>query len=121
MRRVRAEQFDFYFETSVEADNYFNAMAEGGTWGDELTLRAATDLFNIQLHVLTSDESNYYHQYTAAPEVSEWNVATLTGLDAETAKKNKELVDGIVADRKEAVDVFVAYISPIHYNSIVIR
>lgn len=114
MQRVRAEQFDFYFEAPQAADDYFAAMAEPGTWGDELTLRAASDLFNLRVHVLTSEERNFYVKYSPSPPT---NVGAWLG---QTTTK-PGLLDRIRTDRAEPLDVFVAYISPIHYNSIVVN
>ncbi|KAG2486732.1 hypothetical protein HYH03_014658 [Edaphochlamys debaryana] len=48
-------------------DEYVRQMARGGTWGDELTLRATCDAFGIVMHVVTSDVDNWYLTYE--PEV----------------------------------------------------
>ena len=62
-------------------------MSRGGTWGDELTLRAACDLYGAVIRCITSEQENWYISYR--PQVS-----------------------------KVARELFLAYISPIHYNTV---
>eukprot|EP00760_Papus_ankaliazontas_P035346 PhM_4_TR7754/c0_g1_i1/m.98276 len=99
MTSVRKTEFDFFFESEAAATEYFQAMDISGTWGDELTLRAAADAFNLRIHVLTSEESNYYVVYQ--PNATDF---------AKAAVANDRAA--------EPLDIFLAYISPIHYNSI---
>ena len=35
------------------------AMSQGGTWGDELTLRAACDSYGVVVHCVTSEAENW--------------------------------------------------------------
>lgn len=63
MRRVRAKCFDHYFESTKAADAYFDKLSKPGSWGDELTLRAASDSLYINIHVLSSQERNCYILY----------------------------------------------------------
>jgi len=63
------------------------AMSKPGTWGDELTLRAACDLFGVTIRCITSGDSNWYITYRP-------RVALLPR------------------------ELFLAYISPIHYNTL---
>lgn len=63
MRAVRASCFDFYFESPAQADAYYANLAKQGSWGDELTLRAASDCLFINIHVLSSEERNFYITY----------------------------------------------------------
>ncbi|RNE98687.1 hypothetical protein TraAM80_08626 [Trypanosoma rangeli] len=57
------ERFDCYFASKEEADRYYNSMLKNGTWGDELTLRAASDSLHVNIHVLSSEEENFYITY----------------------------------------------------------
>ncbi|KAG5509006.1 hypothetical protein GH5_06231 [Leishmania sp. Ghana 2012 LV757] len=63
MRSARAQSFDHYFESSVHADAYYDNLAKPGTWGDELSLRAASDCLYVNIHVLSSEERNCYITY----------------------------------------------------------
>lgn len=62
-------------------------MSRSGTWGDELTLRAACDWFGARICLITSEESNWFIQY-----------------EPRQLRSSREL--------------FLAYISPIHYNAL---
>jgi hypothetical protein len=63
------------------------AMSLSGTWGDELTLRAACDSYGVVIRCVTSEAENWYISY-------------------EPLEKR--------LDR----ELFLAYISPIHYNAL---
>jgi hypothetical protein len=63
MRAARAECFDFYFESPAQADAYYDNLAKPGSWGDELSLRAASDCLYVNIHVLSSEERNCYITY----------------------------------------------------------
>ena len=76
-------------------------MAQLGTWGDEMTLTAAAQVFACHVHVLTSQQENYYLCYKPNDDN-----------DEEAA--NQTNGDGACSN------VFLAYISPIHYNSVVL-
>jgi hypothetical protein len=68
--------------------DYLSQMSKGRTWGDELTLRALCNAFGATVHVITSQEgSQFYLKYV--PEVNQ-----------------------VVAKQ-----VFLAYVSPSHYNA----
>ncbi|ORC89869.1 uncharacterized protein TM35_000101370 [Trypanosoma theileri] len=62
MKSVR-ERFDCYFPNKEEADNYYKGLLRQGSWGDELTLRAASDSLFINIHVLSSEQQNFYITY----------------------------------------------------------
>lgn len=57
-------EFSILFESKDEWDDYLCSMASRGTWGDELTLRAIADAFRVKIHVVTSEEENWYLQYS---------------------------------------------------------
>ncbi|KPI85547.1 hypothetical protein ABL78_5396 [Leptomonas seymouri] len=63
MRAARAECFDFYFESPAQADVYYDNLAKPGSWGDELSLRAASDCLYVNIHVLSSEERHCYITY----------------------------------------------------------
>eukprot|EP00193_Tetraselmis_chui_P019682 CAMPEP_0177778240 /NCGR_PEP_ID=MMETSP0491_2-20121128/15841_1 /TAXON_ID=63592 /ORGANISM="Tetraselmis chuii, Strain PLY429" /LENGTH=305 /DNA_ID=CAMNT_0019297485 /DNA_START=304 /DNA_END=1219 /DNA_ORIENTATION=- len=46
-----------------ELDVYCEEMLMNGTWGDELTLRAAADGLGVTIHVVTSEVDNWYMVY----------------------------------------------------------
>jgi len=72
-----------------EWKEYLRKMAALRTWGDEITLRAAAETFNVRIHIISSTETNWYIKYE--PE---------SGLG-----------DG-------ARNLFMTYVSPIHYNTV---
>jgi hypothetical protein len=67
--------------------DYLSRMSKGRTWGDELTLRALCNAFGAIVHVMTSQEGSRFY-LTYIPDV-----------------------------KKVAKQVFLAYISPAHYNT----
>lgn len=83
-----ADKYAAFFEAGTWED-YLRTMAALRTWGDELTLRAAAEVFNIRIHVISSTETNWYIVYE--PE--------------------KGLQD-------DARNLFITYVSPIHYNTV---
>ena len=44
-------------------DKYLAEMAKLGTWGDELTLRAASESFECMISVITSERMNWFVRY----------------------------------------------------------
>ncbi|GET87504.1 hypothetical protein, conserved [Leishmania tarentolae] len=68
MRAVRAKSFDYFFESPAYADAYYNNLAKSGSWGDELSLRAASDCLYVNIHVLSSQERNCYITYRPSSE-----------------------------------------------------
>lgn len=63
MKRVRKTQYDCYFSSVEAADAYFERLSKLGTWGDELTLRGASDSLFINIYVLSSQENNFVIVY----------------------------------------------------------
>ncbi|KAL8269183.1 hypothetical protein Esti_006892 [Eimeria stiedai] len=88
MQRETAS-YRVFFE-SPAFDSYLKQMSRPGTWGDELTLRAAADAFSCCLHLITSSETNWYLRYDPEKEGQ-----------PQPALKH----------------LFLTYISPIHYNA----
>lgn len=79
--------FSPFLGGELHAKRYLETMALNRTWGDELTLRACADAYQVTIHVVTSSPENWYLRYPP----------------------------GNHAPRKH---IYIAYISPIHYNSI---
>ena len=100
MRR-HADFFGMYFEDTSELNAYLKEMGRSRTWGDELTLRAAVEAYGCCAHVITSEPANWYLVYNPEGE----------------PLSNMPLPKGHAAPR-ELKEVFVTYISPIHYNAI---
>jgi hypothetical protein len=94
---AHADEFASFFETgTAEFDEYIRAMSQGKTWGDELTLKAASDAFKVRIHLVQSTEYNWYIVYEPSPAfVDRGGVANFP-----------------------AKQLFITYITPVHYNSI---
>ena len=88
--RMHQDAFAPFVGSDEDFRIYLSDMEKEKTWGDELTLRAAADAFNIKIHIITTESENYLLHYD--PE----SVGT-------TAVKRH---------------VFLSYVSPIHYNTI---
>eukprot|EP00759_Apiculatamorpha_spiralis_P005321 PhF_6_TR13225/c0_g1_i1/m.20914 len=97
--------FNFLFENAEEAKAYIDEMRTPKTWGDELTLKMICEGLGVTIHVVSSTGSNYYHKYVPAEEY----VQSTAECGSPTTKQNRG-----------AVNIFLGYISPIHYNSIVL-
>mmetsp|Transcript_17786 Transcript_17786/g.44756 ORF Transcript_17786/g.44756 Transcript_17786/m.44756 type:complete len:340 (-) Transcript_17786:91-1110(-) len=84
---MKADSDFFVAFLGEDFDDYCKEMLMAGTWGDELTLRAAADGLGVTIHVVTSEAENWYMVY----------------------EPTKQLL------KKE---IFLSYVSPIHYNSL---
>ena len=103
--QAQSDFFSIYFEDEREWNEYIRGMARSRTWGDELTLRACVEAFGCIAHVITSESANWYLVYTPESTPDE------TALAQACARKR-------LAAPKAKKEVFVSYISPIHYNAI---
>ena len=97
------EDYGVFFDGPGEFRRYCMEMAESCTWGDELTLRACSDSFQVRIHVVQSTAENWYLVY----EPSE-KFAAVTDEDV-------SVKEGHVKKKR----IFVSYVSPVHYNAIV--
>lgn len=86
--RARADEYSFYVGDEGEWRAYLSKMALDRTWGDELTLRAASEAYGCAVHVVTTETANWLLHYG----------------------------DGAADHVPGRRDVFLAYVSPIHYN-----
>lgn len=106
--RAAADYFGIFFETATEFDDYLADMGRSRTWGDELTLRAAVEAFGCVAHVVTSEPANWYLVYTPEAPAPE-EVCALVGQACRSSK---------LPQPPSGKEVFINYISPIHYNAV---
>ena len=111
---THSDQFAFYFDGELEWQRYLSTMLLDGTWGDELTLKAASNVLHCTVHVLTSEKEHYYMCYVPDNEDDDYNTTNNNNTnDAAKLTKSNNNTSSHYCD-----DIFLAYISPIHYNSI---
>jgi hypothetical protein len=60
---IRAHPDEYQAFLGEDFHYYTAGMAQIGTWGDELTLRAICDSFGVVVHVVTSEQHNWYLRY----------------------------------------------------------
>ena len=84
----RADEYRHFVGDDEQWAAYLRKMACSRTWGDELTLRAIVDGFGVVAHLITSD-AEHWHSVYAAPSA-----------------------------QADARVLFLAYIAPIHYNTL---
>ena len=99
-RSAETSPYRVYFETKAEWEEYINKMSMAGGWGDAICLRAAAAVYNAYIHVLSSETENYYIVFRP-PEASSVK---------EEEEHNRY--------SSSSLHLFLAYISPIHYNSL---
>lgn len=97
--------FSIFFETPSEFKAYMRDMKRNRTWGDELTLRAVVEAYGCEAHVITSEPANWYLVYE--PECRE------------EPDPSVAVCPNGLAPPRPGKQVFLSYISPIHYNSVV--
>jgi len=93
--RSRAAEFAFYVGDDGEWAEYLSKMSVTRTWGDELTLRAASEAYGCAVHVVTTEPENWLLHYGSCADCP-------IGSAAGSVQR----------------DVFLCYVSPIHYNVI---
>ena len=128
--REHSDDYSFYFEDGQAWEAYLRQMARRGTWGDELTLKAACNCFNVVLHVLTTEASHYYLQYKpdsffALQKQEQQPCQAISGKSSSLCSSgNISGHNGDACSNQTALllrkysHLYLAYISPIHYNSI---
>ena len=97
--RASAERYAPLFASEAAFAKYCNDMARTRTWGDELTLAAAADAYQVRVHVVQSTERNWHVLYEPQPLP-----ATLPPPPEAPAGKLRR--------------VFLAYTAPVHYDAI---
>ncbi|CAJ1036154.1 putative OTU-like cysteine protease [Leishmania utingensis] len=122
-----SEDYAILFDGAAEWKKYLAAMKEQGTWGDELCLNAAARCFRVNIHVITSDQNRWhivfqYDQLRSTRSNCSYEVA-----EKNTVSSGKEPLDTLstlksaVAEAPlycESVSLFLAYLSPVHYDDI---
>jgi len=104
--RKHANFFGNLFEDAAEFNAYLHDMARARTWGDELTLRAVIEAYNCEAHVITNEPANWYLVYQSETSTID---PTVAACPPKTSMP------------RPGKQVFLAYLSPVHYNSIVRR
>ena len=96
MQRKRDE-----FEPYVEGpwDDYVAALTNASSWGDELTLQASAEAWDVVVHVVTSSDEHYYLMY-GTPAPSPRALFTPRARRKRTAQRH----------------CFLTYTAPVHYN-----
>eukprot|EP00928_Gymnodinium_smaydae_P064626 TRINITY_DN47909_c0_g1_i1.p1 TRINITY_DN47909_c0_g1~~TRINITY_DN47909_c0_g1_i1.p1 ORF type:complete len:314 (-),score=58.75 TRINITY_DN47909_c0_g1_i1:130-1020(-) len=100
------EFFGAFFSDERRFQKYLQGMACDTTWGDELTLRAAVEVYACVLHLITSCADNWYLVYE--PE------SFLSYPDMEVLK-----VPESACLPPAGKVIFLAYHAPDHYNAII--
>ena len=98
--RAHADFFGLFFDSPHELQKYIQNMACPRTWGDELTLRAAVEVYQCVAHVITSEAANWYLVYRPDAEMFGASLTPPTP----SVESGKEII--------------IAYVSPIHYNAV---
>ena len=65
---ANSDSFSIFFDSTNEWQAYISSMSTPMTWGDELTLRAASDAYGIKIHVITTTKENWYLHYEPAQQ-----------------------------------------------------
>ena len=81
--------YSMYFDGEEAQDRYLAHMARDAEWGDELTLKAFGEQYQIVVHVIVSTGKHWYNKYEPA------------------------------VARDHGAECIVSYLSPVHYNSVV--
>jgi len=77
--------YQVFFEEEHEFKTYLEGMTKNGVWGDELTLRAVADAIGVKIHVVTSQDENWYLQYEpASPSMRELYLAYISPIHYNT-------------------------------------
>merc|ERR1711908_184830 len=89
--RAHSDEYSFFVGDDADWQQYLSDMAQNRTWGDKLTLRAASEVYGCMVHVVTTERDNWLLRYGEAASA-----------DAKPRQRH----------------VFLAYVAPIHYNVI---
>ena len=81
-----------HFDSMDHLTRYIQDMSEEGTWGDELVLHCAADKFQVEVHVLTCEDGNFYRHYKPS----------FKGETQDTSHRH----------------IFLSFISPVHFQPI---
>ena len=98
--RSHEDAFAVFVGDAAEWRGYLSRMAVDRSWGDELTLQASAEAWDVVVHVVTSSDEHYYLMYgTPAPSP-------------------RALFTPRAARRKRTAQrhCFLTYTAPVHYN-----
>ena len=97
------QDYDLFFESAAEFDEYLDRMARVTTWGDEMTLRAVSDAIGLTVYIAQSEEGRWILSYepTNPP-----------------GSRTFQMYEG---DGAPPLRAFLSYQAPVHYNSILPR
>lgn len=84
---THAPQFQDFVD---DFPGYVESMRRDRTWGDEITLQACCDEFNVEIHLITTETDNFHLSYTPR---------------GDSSSQHRML--------------FLSYVAPIHYNVVV--
>ena len=139
--------FECLFDGADEFVAYVEGMKQSGTWGDELTLRAAADSFGCHVHVVTSEAKRWHLHFKPTDDpaegcgpaglselllrmaLPEYKVHVAASADSPPRENlGVRLEESTMAGLRKAVEnrqlpsshphVFLSYLSPVHYDTI---
>eukprot|EP00121_Abeoforma_whisleri_P001980 Awhi_evm1s1773 len=87
------ENFAILFDDALAYKRYLNFMYRNGTWADELVILGVAQCFGTNVHIITSEQEHFSLKYV--PDNKTFHPVPTTK------------------------QIFLAYISPVHYNSII--
>ena len=59
----RRDEFKVYFDGDRAFERYLRDMRRDRSWGDELVIKALSDALDVNVHLVSSEESHYYIVY----------------------------------------------------------
>lgn len=107
--KEKEEIYSLYY-AGDDWDGYLRELAVSRTWGDELSVKAACEAFNVPVHIVSSEQENWHLVYR--PEIAEEDHKSISGGGSKPRKSQPAI---------PPKPVFMAYVSPIHYNSILLH
>jgi hypothetical protein len=114
--RSRSDEIAQLVGDGEELERYLASQEKYKTWGDELTLKYTADAFDVDVHVVTSTELNWYLRYY--PESGTVpDARSKGGSSASRVAADLGLSGGGGRGGKRR-QVFLAYVAPVHYNAI---
>jgi hypothetical protein len=120
--RAHSHMFSFYVGEDEEWLRYLEKMSRKQTWGDELTLTAASQAFHVNIHLITTEQCNWLLHY------NDEGITNIDGKSNDSVPGNSNDGNGhddksedgmqppLAKKAKVKRDLFLMYISPIHYN-----
>lgn len=104
------EDYAILFDGAAEWKKYLTTMKEQGTWGDELCLNAAARCFRVNIHVITSDQERWHIVFQHD------QLGRTRTIHSDEASRATSVAQTFTT--YEGVSLFLAYLSPVHYDDI---